>query len=100
MVERLTPPTPDLEVWGTKLTASRTIDKYPTPGRGFLTNPHHHNLQDDKCPGGWACLELTEPLPYLSVKYTLTDNKSCGLYFKDLNLVWTSEFKDVDTSTD
>ena len=48
--------------------ASRTIDKYPTPGRGFLTNPHHHNLQDDKCPGGWACLELTEPLPYLSVK--------------------------------
>ena len=79
---------------------SRTIDKYPTPGRGFLTNPHHHNLQDDKCPGGWACLELTEPLPYLSVKYTLIDNKSCGLYFKDLNLVWTSEFKDVDTSTD
>ena len=39
-------------------------------------------------------------LTYLSVKYTLTDNKSCGLYFKDLNLVWTSEFKDVDISTD
>ena len=51
--------------------ASRTTDKCPTPGRagrGFLTNPHRRDQQDDKCPGGggkgplgidWAITVLT-----------------------------------------
>lgn len=53
----------------------------------------------NKCPGGMGTLGIvTEPLPYMSVKYTV--QMTCSLYFKDLNLVWTSEFKDVVTSTD
>ena len=61
-----------------RLTASRTTVKCPTPGRagrGFLTNLHRRDQQDDKCPTnalggggggweGWAHLELTELLLY------------------------------------
>ena len=61
------------------LTNSRRTDKWPTPGRGFLTNSPAPDQQDYKFLtkfnaqglGEWACLEFTKA--YMVIKLSLNN---------------------------